>query len=270
MIQQMLTVVTGNKIAVAATCLTLLLPPLIYYIYQYRTAIKKHLHEIEANATFAKVVRNKNADTRKKRVICMELNPEFVRSNPGWSMMSFGEYLSQLEPADKSSPFNQLFYQKELEILLGKVLLDKLGSTYGAALLPMLGAGSVVSKLSGISGKISRFIAKSVLADDNETAVDPLQFNLSLMEMTSGINLYHKAMDHKDDVSPIEYLRRGEKGYGNIAYDSGKDGDFPRVFDLETDFRTYIGTRHVDVVLKVEIYWIQFTSLTFMYILINS
>ena len=247
MIQSTLMAVTGNKLALGATCLALLLPPLIYYIYRYRSAIKKHLREIEANATFAKVVRNKNADTSKKRVICMELNPEFVRSNPGWSMMSFGEYLSQLEPADKSSPFNQLFYQKELEMLLGKILLDKLGSTYGAALLPMLGAGSVAAKLSGISGKISRFIAKSVLAEDNETAVDPLQFDLSLMELTSGINLYHKAMDHKDEVSPIEYLRRGEKGYGSLAYDG--DGDFTQVFDLETDFRNYIGTRHLDVVL---------------------
>ena len=50
----------------------------------------------------------------------MELDPNFVKSYPDWSMMSLGEYLSQLEPADKENTvFNRIFLQKELNIIIG-------------------------------------------------------------------------------------------------------------------------------------------------------
>lgn len=232
-----LTLISQNKVAIVITCATS--APLLLALYNYRASIKRHLEEIEVNAGISKVIRNKHADvsTMSNRVVCMELNPAFVRANADWQMMSFGEYLSQLEPADKNSPFNQIFYQKELEVLIGKLLLNKLGNTYGAALLPLLGVGSAAGSIAGISNNISRFIAKSVLAED-KAAVDPLQFGLSLMEITSGINLYQKGSTHHIDVSPIQYLNRGEKGWGDLAYDSGNE-EFPMVFDLK-DFNKYV------------------------------
>ena len=95
-----------------------------------------------------------------------------------------------------------------MEIALGKLLLDKLGN-HGAALLPLLGVGSVAGSIAGVSNKISEFIAKSVLSEDK--AVDPLQFDLSLMEITSALNLYQKGSSQNIDVTPLEYLARGER-----------------------------------------------------------
>eukprot|EP00550_Attheya_septentrionalis_P002111 CAMPEP_0198291676 /NCGR_PEP_ID=MMETSP1449-20131203/9130_1 /TAXON_ID=420275 /ORGANISM="Attheya septentrionalis, Strain CCMP2084" /LENGTH=189 /DNA_ID=CAMNT_0043990347 /DNA_START=70 /DNA_END=636 /DNA_ORIENTATION=+ len=165
----------------------LLAAPPLYYLYRFRSSIKARVKEIEKSVSLVKVVRNKNLSVGKKnRVICMELDPTFVKENAEWNMMSFGEYLSQLEPAEKSG-FNHLFLQKELEITIGNTLLKTLGRTYGAALLPLLGASSVAGSIAGISNKISNFLARSILSDDKEAdaAFDPMAFDLSLMEIIS-------------------------------------------------------------------------------------
>jgi hypothetical protein len=75
------TIISGNKLALSITCLCLFAPPLLY-IYRYRSSIKKHIKEIEANVSISKVVRNKNIDARtiSNRITCMELNPAFVLS----------------------------------------------------------------------------------------------------------------------------------------------------------------------------------------------
>lgn len=171
----------------------------------------------------------------------MELDSTFVKDNPKWSMMSFGQYLSQLEPAAETSEFNQLFLQKELDITIGAFLLRTLGNTYGGALLPILGAGSVAGSIAGLSSKISKFLAKCILADEIEAdgAVDPLSLDLSLMEVVSFVNLHQKYF-HKpgDGPSPLAYLSRGENTFRDLAYDLG-DGDFPSTFDLD-DFDKYV------------------------------
>lgn len=229
----------GSKLALLVTLACLLAPPL-YYLYRYRSSIKKRLKEIEKNLSLVKVVRNKNANIEKNRVICMELDPAFIKENPDWKMMSFGEYLSQLEPAEQSG-FNHLFLQKELEITIGKFLLDTLGKTYGAAILPILGAGSVAGSIAGISNNISKFLAKCILSDDKEAgdAFDPMSFDMSLMEVVSFVNLYQKVATPGDDgLTPLEYLSRGENAFGDLSYDMD-DGEFPNTFDL-SDFEKYV------------------------------
>lgn len=230
----------NNNLAFIITSVCLIVPPL-YYLYRYRSSIKKRLKEIESNVGLIKVVRNKNRDISKNRVTCMDLDPEFVTANPDWHMMSFGEYLSQLEPADKNSPFNQIFLQKELQIVVGELLLKKLGKTYGAALLPILGVGSVAASIAGISNKISDFIAKSILSED-KAAVDPLTFDLSLMEIISFANLNQKGSTQNNGpshVTPLEHLSRGENAWGDLAFDLG-DGTFPDIFDVDKDFQNYV------------------------------
>ena len=196
------------------------------------------IKEIEEKVRI-KVIRNKN-DTNK-RVMCMELDPNFVKDNPQLNMMSLGEYLSQLKPAEESS-FNHLFLQKELEITIGGLLLKSLGKTYGAALLPILGAGSVASSISGLSSKISKFFAKCILLDgtDADTVVDPLSLDLSLMEIVSFVNLYQKTTTPSStEITPLQYLSRGENAAGPLAYDLG-DGEFPMTFDMLNDFEKYV------------------------------
>jgi hypothetical protein len=211
------------------------------------------VQEIKKDISIVKIVRNKNADIKKHRVICMELDPTFVKANKEWNMMSFGEYLSQLEPAEKTK-FNHLFLQKELEVTLGSLLLKHFGNTYGAALLPILGAGSVAGSIAGISNKISKLMAKSILSDDKEadTVIDPMSFDLSIMEVVSFVNLYQKVITiDSEAMNPLGHLSRGEKASA-LSYDLG-DGGFPNTFDLR-EFDKYVTMMEERILEKEGIY----------------
>lgn len=233
-----------------------------YSLFRYRVEIKEKLKEIEKSVALVRVVRSKNMTIKKKnRIVCMELDTNFVKSNPDWKMMSFGEYLSQLEPAEENNAFNQLFLQQELNIIIGKFLLDTLGSTYGAALLPMLGVGSVATSIAAVSSAISNFVAKSILDDggqesdgggggdqeekygrNNATAHDAMSFDLSLMELISFVNLHQKVntIDDKKQKTPLERLRLGENVDGDLAYDLDDGASFPTSFDLDSEFIKYV------------------------------
>ena len=245
---------SNNTLLTVVITLACIFAPIVYYLYRYRSSIKARVKEIEKNISLVKVVRNTNTKKKKNRVICMELDDKFIKNNPRWNMMSLGAYLSQLEPADDSGLFNHLFLQKELEITIGDMLLKSLGKTYGAALLPILGAGSVAGSIATLSNKISKFLAKSILNDTEKAAestaeaFDPLSLDLSLMELVSFVNLYQKTItqDNKSSsyVTPLEYLSRGENAAGELAYDMGDDDNdesskFPHIFDMN-EFETYV------------------------------
>lgn len=250
---------TSNLIIISnLVCLS---APIAYYLYSYRSNIKQKVKEIEKNVALVRVVRNKNA-TKKNRVVCMELDPNFVRANSDWKMMSFGEYLSQLEPAEDNA-FNHIFLQKELNILIGKFLLDTMGRTYGAALLPLMGAGSVAATIAGISSAVSKFVARSILEDggvvgegggndEEKTIHDAMSFDLSLMELISFVNLHQKVntIDDTATSTPLNRLRLGENLDGDLAYDLD-DGSFPTTFDLDNDFINYV-TMMEERILKKE------------------
>ena len=231
-----------------------LLAPLSFYLYRYRSNIKEKVKEIEEGIGLVRIVRNKDAAENKNRVVCMELDPKFVKANPNWKMMSFGEYLSQLEPADPDNAFNQIFLQKELNLLIGKFMLDNMGRTYGAALLPLIGAGSVAAAIAKISSAVSKFMAKSILDDkgggsdgegdnsnEEKTVSDAMSFDLSLMELISFVNLHQKVntIDVSKTSTPLNRLRLGENLDGDLAYDLD-DGSFPTRFDLDNDFINYV------------------------------
>jgi hypothetical protein len=245
---------TSNLVILST--LACLSAPIAYYLYRYRSNIKAKVKEIEKNVALARVVRNKNA-TKKNRVVCMELDPNFVKANPDWKMMSFGEYLTQLEPAEDNA-FNQIFLQKELNILIGKFLLDTMGRTYGAALLPLMGAGSVAASIAGISSAVSKFVAKSILEDgggnnnEEKTIHDAMSFDLSLMELISFVNLNQKVntIDGTTTSTPLNRLRLGENLDGDLAYDLD-DGSFPTTFDLDNNFINYV-TMMEERILKKE------------------
>ncbi|KAL3807340.1 hypothetical protein ACHAXA_011164 [Cyclostephanos tholiformis] len=235
--------------------------PALYYLYKYRISIKRKVEEMELRI---RVVRNRNNNGRR-RVICMELDPTFATDNPEWRVMSLGEYLTQLElPKDENNnegkskfrkKLDDVVLRKELEIAVGDVLMKTLGRTYGAALLPMLGMGTVAASIGGISDKISKYIAGCILLSDDEEgeddaaskAVDRMSFDLTLMEVVSFINIYQKTFapptNDDDDpssgiiITPLEYLRRGEKLHdedGKFAY------EFPTsTFDMN-DFHEYV------------------------------
>ena len=172
----------------------------------------------------------------------MELSPKFVEANPEWNMISLGEYLTSLEPADKVG-FNCLFLQKELEVTLMRTLLKVGGETYGAAFLPLVGAGTVSGFIGKIANSVSSYFAKCILTDegDKDEVIDPLALDISLFEVISMINMnqkFNSSSTNRSTVSPLDYLQRGEKSY-ETAYDNG-DGSFPARFNLEEDFDKHV------------------------------
>ena len=181
--------------ALTATLACLLVPP-ASLLYRYRASIRERIEEIER--TVGRVVRNRDAGGRsRRRVVCMELDPSFVEANPAWRMTSLGGYLSQLEPADVRSGFNKLFLQRELEVAIGGFLLRTLGDTYGSAILPLLGAGSVAGSIAGVSSRASAFVARCILSDDDDGeektedgVSDPMSFDLSLMELVGAVRVW--------------------------------------------------------------------------------
>lgn len=249
------------KLALVVT-VACILGPSVYYLYQYQSSIQRRLNEIE-NKLAVRVVRNKDTTSNKKnhRVICMELDPAFVAAHPTWPMMSLGEYLTQLEPAKDSLPLSHLFLRKELELTIGDLLLRTLGRTYGAALLPILGTGSVVASIGGLSSRIARFLERSILPTEEEeeedskakmtttkgaaaaaaAVLDPMSIDLSLIEIVSLLNVYQKSIPSSTDpLSPLVYLSRGESGeMGELAFDNG-DGTFPTTFNMDTEFHMYV------------------------------
>ena len=123
----------------------------------------------------------------------MELNPAFLQANSEWNILSLGEYLSQLETADKNS-FNQLFLQNELEVAIMQTLLNADGGTLRTELLPIVGEGSVSGAIAKISHSVSNYFTKCILTEeiDKDEIKDTLTFDLSLLEIISMININKK------------------------------------------------------------------------------
>ena len=194
--------------------------------------------------SIVKVIRNKDKDLTGRRVKCMELNPTFLETHPEWNILSLGEYLSQLEPTDKTT-FNRLFLQKELEVTLMRTLLKAGGETFGTALLPLVGVGTVSGLLGKVAHLVSIFFSKCILTEEGckDEVIDPLAFDMSLLEVISMINMNQKFNPPSSNkstakVTPLEYLQRGENAYKE-AYDNG-DGSFPMKFDVDKDFDLYV------------------------------
>jgi hypothetical protein len=72
-------------------------------------SIREHVKQIEEDLHLVKVVLNKNSTNG---IICLELDTIFIAANPRWQMISFGEYLSQLEQADRILPSINSFFKK--------------------------------------------------------------------------------------------------------------------------------------------------------------
>jgi hypothetical protein len=96
-----------------------------------RQSIKERLEEIEKGFFQFRVYREikcTNDDT--KRIRCLELNPAYVEEHrERWTLISLGEYLSQLRPGSEAPRF----LKKELEIVIGSALIKYLGHSYGLA-----------------------------------------------------------------------------------------------------------------------------------------
>jgi len=259
--------------------LVLILVPGVYYVFRYRESIKQRIEEIERGILKCKIHRDKNnnsSEVQGKVIRCLELHPAFVEKHKGeWNLISLGQYLSTLRsPSDNEDTSTPKFLKKELEVTIGRTLLQILGRTYGAALLPVLGTGGIDSFLTRASSQMAAWAAVRILSDNNKaqddehenenaTDQDIAALSLSLAEMVSFLNMNQKASSGSSmELSPLELLRRGEVVSGFVsgfhqeehehhADDKDEDEDeqqgFPNVFVLERDFEKTIADMEVRI-----------------------
>lgn len=135
------TILYSSQIPIPSTCtraylimpfvLVLVFAPPFYLIFRYRQSIKERLEEIEKGFFQFRVYREiKGTNDDTKRIRCLELNPAYVEEHrERWTLISLGEYLSQLRPGSEAPRF----LKKELEIVIGSALIKYLGHSYGLA-----------------------------------------------------------------------------------------------------------------------------------------
>lgn len=196
----------------------------VVYIIRYRKAIRTRLDEIEKRLALGVIYR----DTTRyplpsnKIVRAMELHPRLKEhcNERGLKVMSLGEYLSSLRlnpiMGDDDDDIPTLV-EKELEAIIGAMILRRFGPQFGAALLPMLGIEKVDSLLGRVAAGVASYFASHILADYNE-AYDPTEesatFPFSVLEMSAFFNLHRKARSARADIdSSLDWMSRGEIGY---------------------------------------------------------
>jgi len=248
MLDKTLSVFSNNSGSlILVTCVIASVPPL-YYLYKFRKDIKKRLQDIETRSNF-KVVREKNGDN-KRRIRCLELSPEFVEENKEkWQLMSFGQYLSQLRPVGD----DYKFFEKELEVTIGKLILKSLGKAIGSVMLPILGTSSAELVLSKFSSNLAGYFAKHILTDEQSADVttDAAVVNITLSELMAAININQKNISSGvSDVTALDLFRMGEAGYGDLSFHNEEKyvnglgypnrNGFPSPFVMEHDYETFI------------------------------
>jgi hypothetical protein len=231
---------------------------------KYRSAIKKSLSKLEDSMNKGLVYRDLQSKPAKV-VKVLELYPEFVEKSraEGWELCSLGEYLSTLrffgsedgtDPKDSSVLPDVL--ERELMVAMGSAILQSFGPQIGGAMLPLFGIQKVESILGQLVSTVVSWIVSNILVDVSDTGWDPIgdmacvPFNVS--ELTAFINLNQKTRTAHMDVSPLEWMRRGEVAYDPTYYtppkndvdnDNADDKDtvlIPNPFVIEEQFNAAI------------------------------
>jgi hypothetical protein len=193
-------------------------------ILRYRQAINKRLKQFHDESFLGSswMVRGEIPEDSKRFFRLLQLNPDFVKANSGnWKFMSLGDYLSSLKPAilpkDVDTP---LWIQREMEATLTAILLSTLGPRWGMVLLPTIGSSHVENRLKMFAGSAASYWAShyrppshgtnNAVGDTNTGDRGGMQ--VSLFSMTAFVNI-NDQIASKPDVSPLEWMCRGEVGY---------------------------------------------------------
>ncbi len=244
--------------------LAFIIVPPVYFAYHYRKSIQNRLQEIEHHYSKVRIYRYREeiAPNRAHNIDCLELHPKFVKKFKGkHQMMSLGSYLSTLRlprttndtSSSDSAEEMSKFVKRELEMTLGKLLLNAFGG-YGAALLPLTGSDNVGSYLGGIASKMAAWGTKEILSnnsvndgrnntgdvdeggdDDGGDDIETLPF--TLVELISLLNINNTIGGRgKMSKTPLEFLEKGEID----MFDHNFDGLISNPFVMEEDFERTI------------------------------
>lgn len=210
----------------------------IFY-FRYSASIKRHHDNVKRTLVRGLVYRD-TISKPNKVIKCLELHPEFVKEHSSsWQLCSLGQYLSSLRfftdnknndnatttiknSDGQTNSMASKLLEKELYVVMASLLIQSFGPSIGSALLPMLGTGKVESLLGTVASKIISYIIAHVLVDHNvdwDPIGDMACLPMNVMELISFVNLNQKVRsDSKIDISPIEWMERGEVGFNPTYY----------------------------------------------------
>jgi len=197
---------------------------LVFYV-GYNVAIKIRKKKIEEKLAGGLVYRD-TVSKPDKIIKALELHPSFVKAHAAsWQLCSMGEYLTTLRfyPDDDEHGSNTdspkaNILEKELYVVIATMMMKALGENMGAKFLPVLGMKPAESMFETISSKIVSYIVANVLTEASASnSWDPTEdmaaMPLNVSELMSFVNINQKLNDGNMEVSPLEWMERGEIGY---------------------------------------------------------
>ena len=193
-------------------------------LFRYRKAINQRLQHLHEKSFLGKawMIRTEIPEDRVQPFCLLQLNRDFVKANSGtWRLSSLGDYLSALKPAllpnDVDTP---QWIQREMEATLTAILLSSLGSRWGTILIPTIGNSRIEKRLAKVAGTAARYWAshyrlplEGTTASGENATIDRGGMQVSLLSMTAFANFHNQSSTGKPEVSPLEWMRRGEVGY---------------------------------------------------------
>jgi len=229
------------------------------FFYRYKAAIRRRKERIKEKLARGLVYRD--TTSKPERVIkALELHPSFKHEHSSWPMCSLGEYLSQLhfftdddddDDEEEEGPKRMQMIEKELYVVMASLLMQALGDTVGAALLPVLGMKPAESMFETISSKIvSYFVAKFFVdahtGEDWDPTEDLAALPINVAEIISFVNLNQKLREGGNmDESPMKWMDRGEIAYDpsyHTPKDSPEENLLPNPFVIEEHYEIAILT----------------------------
>jgi hypothetical protein len=227
----------------------------IIFFFRYSASIKRHHEMVKQKLLRGLVYREKNSKSNKV-IKALELHPAFVKEHlSSWQLCSLGQYLSSLRFFTDNNTANTTttiknsdgqtnsmaskLLEKELYVVMASLLIQSFGPSIGSALLPMLGTEKVGSLLGTVASKIISYIIAHVLVDHNvdwDPIGDMACLPMNVMELISFVNLNQKLqIESKIDVSPVEWMERGEVGFNPTYYTPPLSEDNPDTTSSDED-----------------------------------
>ncbi|KAG7369763.1 hypothetical protein IV203_027509 [Nitzschia inconspicua] len=204
---------------------------LIFLYWKYRSSIQKRLKKIDASLSRGLVYRDKLSKPSKV-VKVLELHPAFVAQyKDSWQLCSLGEYLNTLrfitdadndDNDDQQKQMMPQILERELQVAIGSAILHSFGPQIGRAFLPLLGVQRVESFMGQLVSRLLSWIIANVMVDGADQGWDPigdkacLPFNVS--ELVGFVNLNQKIRSVTMEISPMEWMSRGEIGFDPTYY----------------------------------------------------
>jgi hypothetical protein len=213
-------VISTALIGAAGILLFLASSHLIRYAKAVRKAIKQLRDEDRLlNSGMVRLDPKDRPSVGEQPMRILELNPKFVEANKHCQMTSLGAYLSSIRPAmfPKDMKLSD-WMEKELQSVMGLLLLSYLGPNFGKSMLPSLGFGAIESRLHAVAstgamwwaGHFSDDAKEMKKTKENPVSSDSGVLGITLSGMIETANTHGQAQGMNMEKSPLDCMEIGE------------------------------------------------------------